>query len=475
MAAHDELWKLDAVALAVLTRSGQVSAREATESHLRRLDAVNPKINAVVHQFPEEARDDADATDRRRQAGETLGALHGVPITIKITADQKGHPSDNGVVAFRNNIATEDSTVVTRLKQAGAVVIGRTNSPAFAMRFHTDNMLHGKTFNPRDRSVSAGGSSGGAGAATAVGIGAIGHGTDIGGSIRWPAFCNGLVGLRPTPGRVPMHSASGATDKPMAAQLMAVTGPLTRSVRDARLALEVMAGAHPSDPLAVDVALRGAVPGKPVRVALMSAPPGPPIHSASRDAVLRAGANLRAAGYEVCELDGAAFPAGINNAAELWNAIGMGEIRPMLEPLLPVIADPGLERSLRFWWDVAGPVDMAAYQAALRLRDTLIRKWQLFLEDYPLVVTPAFGAPQADAFGDARDRAGMEFLLREGRFLLALSVLGFPALAMPVGAHAGLPQGVQIFSRKFSEDLCLDAGEAIEAREGVRPAIDPQF
>jgi amidase len=475
LGTQQDLWRLDAVGLAELTRTGQVSAREATESHLARLDAVNPKINAVVHRCHDEARAAAAQADARRAAGEPLGPLHGVPVTIKITADQKGHPTDNGVPMYRNLVAQSDSEVVARLRAAGAIIVGRTNSPAFAMRFMTDNLLHGKTLNPWNPRVACGGSSGGAGAAAAVGIGTIAHGSDIGGSIRWPAFCNGIVGLRPTPGRVPSYNATGTMHRPLAAQLMAVGGPMARSVRDARLGFELMAGPHACDPLTVDVPLRGRSLGAPVRVALMPEPEGAPVHPAVSTAVRLAGKHLAAAGYAVEELDASRFPSSFGRGAELWNKVGMAEIRSIIEPVLPAIGDEGLERSLRFWWDICGPVSMAEYHAALAERDTLIRQWQLFLEQYPVVVLPTFGQPSAEAFCDQRDRDGMAFCIREGRLLFTLSVLGFPVLAMPVGSHEGQPQGVQIFSRRFREDVVLDAGAAIESAEGLRPAIDPRF
>src|SRR5205823_9842212 len=142
--------------------------------------------------------------DRR----ETLGLLHGVPITIKVNTDQAGCPTDNGVVAFRDNIAATDSPVVANFKRAGAVIIGRTNTPAFSMRIFADNALHGRTLNPRDPALSAGGSGGGAGAAVATGICPIAHGNDIGRSVRIPALYNGVVGLRVSLGRIPSYNPS---------------------------------------------------------------------------------------------------------------------------------------------------------------------------------------------------------------------------------------------------------------------------
>src|SRR5258708_18759072 len=198
-----ELWQYDATDLARLIRTGQASARDAVDSVLGRLHKVNPAINAVVRVLEEEARAAAETADAARARGHALPPLHGVPVTTKVNVDQAGLPTDNGVVPLKDFVANDDSPVVANLTHAGAIVIGRTNAPAFSMRIFTDNALHGRTLNPRDPSVTPGGSSGGAGAATATGIGAIAHGNDIGGSVRIPAYCNGVggprTGFRPLP------------------------------------------------------------------------------------------------------------------------------------------------------------------------------------------------------------------------------------------------------------------------------------
>ena len=197
------LWALDATETANLVRKKKISAREAVEAHLARLDAMNPKLNAVVRVLRDEALAEAKKADVAVSRGDRLGPLHGVPITTKINVDQTGCPTDNGVVLLKDLIAKEDSPQVANLRNAGAIVFGRTNSPAFAMRATTDNALHGLTLNPWNKSVTCGGSSGGAGASLAAGIGALAQGNDIGGSIRWPSYCNGVAGLRPSIGRVP--------------------------------------------------------------------------------------------------------------------------------------------------------------------------------------------------------------------------------------------------------------------------------
>ena len=204
----DEIWRLPAATLAQMIRRRDVSAREAAEAALARLDAVNPQLNAVVEHRPEEVLAAAGRIDRAIAAKENPGPLAGVPVTVKVNADQAGFATTNGVTLQRDLVAQANSPVVDNLLRAGAVIVGRTNAPAFSLRWFTTNRLHGDTRNPRDPRLTPGGSSGGAAAAVAAGIGHLAHGTDIGGSIRYPAYACGVHGLRPTLGRVPAYNAS---------------------------------------------------------------------------------------------------------------------------------------------------------------------------------------------------------------------------------------------------------------------------
>ncbi len=264
-----ELWHFDATDQAQMIRTGRASAREAVQSILGRLDAVNPYLNAVVQQMADEALAAADAADAKQARGEALPPLHGVPVTIKVNVDQVGHATTNGVVALKHAIAKEDAPVVANLRTAGSIVIGRTNTPAFSMRNFSDNALHGRTLNPLDPTVTAGGSSGGAGSAVAAGIGAIAHGNDIGSSVRGPAMYNGVIGLRVSLGRIPTFNPSQQVARPFGSQMMGVQGPLTRTVRDCRLALAAMARGDARDTRWADVPLAGAP--LPKRVALVQA------------------------------------------------------------------------------------------------------------------------------------------------------------------------------------------------------------
>ena len=202
------LWQLGATALAARIASGAATARQATESVLTRIAEANPRVNALVTVTPESALRAADAADAAFGRGDTLGPLHGVPVTIKINVDVQGEATTDGVAAFKDNIATSNSPLVQSMREAGAIIVGRSNAPAFSLRWFTDNDFHGRTLNPFDATVTPGGSSGGAAVATALGMGAIAHGNDYGGSIRHPAWACGVVGLRTTVGRVPSDRKS---------------------------------------------------------------------------------------------------------------------------------------------------------------------------------------------------------------------------------------------------------------------------
>ena len=193
----DELWRWDACDLAAAIRARRISSREAVASCLTRLDQVNPRINAVVDVLADEGLSAADRADEAVAKGATLGALHGVPVTIKIIVDYAGRATTNGVVAFKDRIAPTDSPPVANLRKAGAIIIGRTNVPPFSARFFTSNALYGRTLNPWNAARTPGGSSGGAAAAVATGIGPLAHGTDRAGSVRYPAYACGVIGLRP--------------------------------------------------------------------------------------------------------------------------------------------------------------------------------------------------------------------------------------------------------------------------------------
>lgn len=461
-----ELWQLDATDLARLVRTGRAGAREAVASVLARLDQVNPHLNAVVQQMGEAALAAADAADTRRARGEDLPPLHGVPVTVKVNVDQVGYATTNGVVAFKDAVAREDAPVVANLRAAGGIIVGRTNLPAFSMRVFSDNALHGRTLNPLDPKVSAGGSSGGAGSSVAAGIGAIAHGNDIGGSVRIPAMYNGVVGLRPSLGRVPAFNPSAQVARPFGAQMMAVQGPHTRTVRDCRLALAAMAVGDPRDTRWVEAPLAGRP--LPKRVALVVGNPGGTLHPAQAAAVQTAGRHLEAAGYDVEEVS----PPHLEDIVQCWLDIGSNELFPALLPRMRELGDDKAIASMELWNQLVPPSGMAAFLRAIANRDLYIWRWLEFMQDRPLVVLPTMGslAPVHDL---DTTMEGQRQVLDQIRVSFLAPVLGLPALAVPVGRHGRLRPGVQIMAPRFREDLCLEAGEVIEAAEGIVTPVDP--
>lgn len=264
---QSDIWRLSATELSRRTTAGDLTAEAAVAASLTRMTAVNPDLNAVVEDLSSEALGRAQQLDKARASGAPCGPLHGVPVTIKINVDQAGHATSNGVSALKDLIAADDAPVVKNLQDAGAVVIGRTNTPEFSFRADTDNPLHGRTHNPWGRHISPGGSSGGAGAAVMAGIGALAHGNDIGGSLRFPAAANGAVTVKPGLGRVPAWNPSQSAERGILAQNMSVQGLLTRTAQDLHLSMPSLIAPDPRDPFHVPLPWHGASPDGPIRVA----------------------------------------------------------------------------------------------------------------------------------------------------------------------------------------------------------------
>ncbi len=461
-----EYWRQSAGEVAALVSGRQVSAVEVTESALSRLAAVNPRINAVVMEMPDEARRQARDLDQRLAGGETPGALAGVPITIKVNADQAGHATTNGLKIQRDLIAKTDNPVVANLRKAGAVIIGRTNTPAFSLRWFTRNGLHGHTRNPRDPGLTPGGSSGGAAAAVAAGIGAIGHGTDIGGSVRYPAYACGVHGLRPTLGRVPAVNFT-APDRLIGGQLMSVTGPIARSIADLRRAFAAMAAQDLRDPWWVPVPLDLAP--MPKRAALCVAPEGlavvPEVEAALRDAAGR----LESAGWEVVE--GPCPP--FREAARLQAILWMAEFRRGANKAVAQEGDADASFVIEQMQALCPAPDLNDLLDTLQARVTLTRQWQAFLAEFPVLVCPVSAElpfpDQLDVESPAAFRRVMEAQLTQ----VGLPLMGLPGLTVSTGLVGTAPVGVQLIAGRYREDVLLDAGAAIEACGVPESPIDP--
>jgi amidase len=462
-----DLWRLPATELAHLIRTREVSAREAAESALQRLNAVNPQINAIVAHRPDWVREQADQVDKLVARGEDPGPLAGVPVTVKINTDQAGFATTNGTRQQENLVAHANSPAVDNLQRAGAVLLGRSNAPTFALRWFTSNLVHGATRNPRDPSLTPGGSSGGAAAGVAAGIGHLALGTDIGGSIRYPAYACGIHGLRPTFGRVPAFNAS-SPERPIGAQFMSSTGPIGRTIEDLRVALLAMSARDLRDPWWVPAPIEG--PAMPLHAAICLRPGGLQITKEVEAALLDAGRRLSDAGWKVEEIEDTPL---IRDAAEVQQRLWLGDGFGALVEAVARDGDPGAHAVVAAVRAKVATLPADVISRELVRRTTLTRHWRQFLTRYPVLLLPVSGELP---FPDNLDMQGAEGFQRvwEAQLTMrALPAMGLPGLVVSTGLVGSLPVGVQIVAGHYREDLCLLAGKAIEARGTPPSPIDP--
>jgi amidase len=462
--AKGPIWQWSAVETARAIAEREVSAEEVVDACLARKAEANPAINAVVVDLSDEARAAAKAADRAQAAGQPLGPLHGVPVTVKINVDVKGQANSNGVVAQAGLIAPSDSPVAANFRKAGAIVVGLTNTPEFSLRAFTDNPLHGQTLNPWDPAITCGGSSGGAAASIAAGVACFAHGNDIGGSLRWPAACCGVNTVKPTLGRVPAYNESAAVERPPMAQLMSVQGPIARSVADVSLALAALAQRDVRDPWWVPAPLQGPPPSRPLRVALAKLPDDLDIDPEVVGLVRRAADHLADAGYAVEEVE----VPDITGTWQLWCDLISTEIATVQRDAMASMGSEPFVGALDGILHMAQVLDLPGYIHAMARRARVLRDWLAFLEERPLILAPVSvqptPAPDADLKGDA---AVATFFRNDLRFVGAISVLGLPVATTPAGLTAkGHPVGVQLIASRYREDLALAAAAEIEARVG---------
>jgi amidase len=467
MTAITELCAMSATELARAIRSGRVSSREVIEAHLQRIEGVNPAVNAVPVVLAEQALDLARACDRAAAGGVELPLLHGVPFTVKGNIDLAGTPTTHGITALAAAYPAMDAPVVERMRAAGAIPIGHTNLPDFAIGWHTDSELWGATVNPWDRSRTPGASSGGEAVALATGMTPLGLGNDTLGSLRWPAQCCGVTALKPTLGRIPHATTVEPVDMPISNQLLGVNGPLARRVADLRAALAATAGPTWRDPWTVPAPLSGPEPPRPIRVAVVIDPAGQGTAVQVRDGVRVAADALADAGYVV----DAAEPPSVDLAARTHLNIFIPPVRATW-PATESIFRARTRQFVSAMLAAAGEPDPAVIIQSFMTRQSLQRAWGEFQLTHPLIVAPVCtGMPFA--VGADLTTGEVAAIIQDMRMVLAVNVLGLPAVAVPVGTADGLPQSVQVIGPRYREDLCLDAAAAIEDRLGIRTPIDP--
>lgn len=457
------IWQWSATDIANAIRQGDVSCVEITEAAVDRLRKANPALNAVTVDLGDEALSHAKKADQVRAAGVELGPLHGVPVTIKENVDVQGQATPNGVKAFENVIAPDDSPVVKNLKEAGAIIIGRTNTPEFSFRAFTDNPLRGLTKNPWDPEITCGGSSGGAASSVAAGIGAIAHGNDIGGSLRIPSYCCGLSTIRPTFGRVPAYNPSAAEERPPMMQMMSVQGPIAREVRDVRLGLSVMAKGSPHDPWWVPAPLEGPALAAPLRVAVTKHSGGFSMHPGVSSAIDQAADHLADAGYAVEEVD----PPQIEDVLALWSSMIFTEMKVMMDTAIREYGSEDMNQVVDAYYRFADIKDFDGYMRGSAQRSHHLREWMRFLDTYPLILAPLSLQPPFPVNHDLNGDEGMREVWEAFLYIASMNLLGLPAAVVPVSTHEKVSIGVQIIGQRFREDLCLDAAQVIENKTGI--------
>ena len=402
---------------------------------------------------------------RRSRGAKSPGPLAGVPVTVKVNIDQEGYATTNGLKLQRDVVAKANNPVVDNLRKAGAVILGRTNCPAFSYRWFTTNLIHGDT-EIRVTRHHAGRIVGGAGAAVAAGIGHLANGTDIAGSIRYPAYACGVHGLRPTLGRMPACNASLPERADRTANVRGVgsDGALHRRH-------EARAGRHVAPRRARSLVGAGAAGRAGDAEGRRAVPPAgrPRARCRSRGGTRRGRPAAGASGMERGR--GRTTPP-LHEAAELQTKLWLGDGYEAQLAAANRESDPGALAGLA--GNRAGlPFDAGALSEALTRRATLIRQWQQFLVEYAVVLMPVSGELP---FPDQLDRQGRGLFARVWRAQMtqiAIPFMGLPGLTVSTGLVGRIPVGVQVVASRYREDLCLAAGEAIEAGGTPSAVIDP--
>ena len=455
----DALLYASATTLAQAIRDKQVSTKEVVEAHLQRIEEVNPTIHAVVQLVADRALDEARTADQALVHGEALGPLHGVPMTIKDSLDTAGVISTGGTKGREAYIPQEDATVVARLRAAGAILLGKTNTPELTLAGETNNLVYGQTNNPYDVSRTPGGSSGGAGAIIAAGGSPLDMGSDTGGSIRLPAHFCGIAGLKPTSGRVPRTGhvvpfGLGAVDS------LTQNGPMARFVEDLALTLPIISGIDWRDPGIVPMPLGDpqAVQLRELRVAMHTdngiMTPTPETIAA----VQAAAAALTDAGLIVIE----DRPDALSRAADLANNLSSADGRAWTRRLLAKFGTTELHPWLSRRIEEAEAYEVGDFTALLEDIDTYRSEMLAFLQQYDVILCPvcAFPAPPHGSTLEADMRLGFSYTG-------AYNLTGWPGAVVRGGTSPdGLPIGLQVVARPWREDVALAVAQQLETALG---------
>jgi Asp-tRNA(Asn)/Glu-tRNA(Gln) amidotransferase A subunit family amidase len=457
---------LSAVVMSERIRKKNISSVELVEAHLAQIERLNKKWNAFVEVDAQRAEEQAREAERALVKKAAIGPLHGVPISIKSSIGVAGFRCEAGSRLRAGLVVHEDAALVRRLKNAGAIILGTTNTPELLMAWETDNLLYGRTNNPWDAERTAGGSSGGEAAAIAAGMSAGGVGSDGGGSIRVPAHFTGICGLKPTPGRIPSTGHFPVSAGPFA--LIGVVGPMARSVADLMLLFEAMQGPDDGEPCSAPVPVQW--PNKKemrkLKIGFFEDDGRTPVTLETRVAIKTAAQALRDAGFEVEGFR----PEGLEEARQLWHkyfvVAGGMLIRPMFErrerDMSPIMKD-FLRRSV-----VEEQFTAKTLLEAWVQRDLLRARFLAQMRRYPILLCPVAAIP-AFKHGERswQIRGQTVDYLEAWSYAEFFNLLGNPAVVVPVGSSPeALPIGVQIVGRPWEEEQVLGVAAALEEKCG---------
>jgi Asp-tRNA(Asn)/Glu-tRNA(Gln) amidotransferase A subunit family amidase len=463
---------LSLIELAEKIKARAISPCEVIDQHLARMTELQPRLNAFVHIDEARAREQARAAEIAMMSGESLGALHGVPLTVKSCIDVAGWPCAAGSLLRKDHKPSNDAVLVQRLRNAGAILLGNTNTPEFLMAYETDNSLTGKTSNPWSAEYSSGGSSGGEAAAIASGCSAGGVGSDGGGSIRVPAHFCGICGLKPTPGRIPSNGHYPAGNS--AFGWLGVVGPMARTVSDLKLLFEVLRGPDPGDALTIPLPTfdKTSLHSQNIRIGILEGDGVGAVTPETQLAVRKAAQLLAYQGF-ILE------PFRLNNlqcVLDLWwfffgtviSELFQEEIRGRKDLLSPVFRDylNAARSSPEPPMPPLTPMTMTRFVEMCTVRDHERAQILDAMSDTPILLSPVCAAPAfRHGEGNWNPHAGYRDTMRHSQWL---NLAGFPGVSVPMAqSPEGLPIGVQLIGRPFQDELVLAVAEQLEAARGA--------
>src|ERR1700761_8016254 len=455
---------LPAVELLSMLRRKQISPSELANAYIEQIERLNPKLCALVDFDAERVRAQARALEN---ASNPRGPFHGLPMTVKSCIATAGYRCETGSLLNRGHIPNEDAPVVDRLRKAGAIILGTTNTPEFLMAYETDNRLYGRTANPWDLERSAGGSSGGESAAIAAGLSAAGLGSDSGGSVREPAHFTGICSLKPTPGRIPGRGHLPACDGPFA--ILGAIGPMARTVRDVTLLFLALSGQDVLDPVSPPIGLKNESMEDLKRIPIAFFEEDGPVTPEIRQAVRDAARALEMQGFQVHPFR----PQALEEARQLWWKFFVRSGAMLLDPLVKGRTSQ-LSPTFFVFLSIAPrapPLSAQELLSAWMDCDYVRRKLLAEMESFPILLCPVCAIP-AFRHGERSwivEGQQLEYL-EAMRYTQWFNLLGAPAAVVPVGrSPEGLPIGVQIAGRPFEDERVLGIAAAVEASFGYKP------